>query len=83
MTFLVLLFWISTIHVTIYTGHSQAVLSRVNRRRKAVRLISVRLSYCQHWTYVMSLATELSAVVICQYVHPILILVIFFSSGAV
>jgi hypothetical protein len=29
------------------------------------------------------LATELSAVVICQYVHPILILVIFFSSGAV
>jgi hypothetical protein len=30
---------------------------------------------------VMSLVTELSAVVFCQYIHPILTLVIFFFLG--
>jgi hypothetical protein len=37
----------------IYTGYSRAILSRVNRRRKTLRLVSARLSYCPpHVLYV-------------------------------
>jgi hypothetical protein len=70
------------------TGHSQTIISRVNRRRKTL-LISERLRYCPRCIYVISMhalsmssGTELSAVVFGQYVHLILILITF-NSGMV
>jgi hypothetical protein len=69
-------------------GYIQVVLGQsfpeLTEEETLLWLVSVTLSYCPHSTYLrrrcpMSSATELSAVVFGQYVHPILILVIFSS----
>jgi hypothetical protein len=65
---------------------SQAIPSRVERRRKTVWLISGRLSTCSHCMLclcrfcLMFLGTELSVAEYDKHVQPTLILVIFCSA---
>jgi hypothetical protein len=48
------------------TGHSRAVLFRVNRRKKTQRLVSGRLTFCPHFSDVYAgLSTQLS--LLAQY----------------